>query len=99
VRRQVYLVDQPGASHNADPVAVLEDVVATIDAFLVEEPDRPVLVHCHGGRSRTGFVLKAWAMRRHGWSEDEAHAWLESRWPRVDRSNPTFVEVLRDRWS
>ena len=99
VRRQAYLVDQPGAAHNADPVAVLEDLVATIDAFLAEEPERPVLVHCHGGRSRTAFVLKAWAMRRHGWTEDEAHAWLEARWPRIDRTNTTFVEVLRTQWS
>jgi len=99
VRRQVYLVDRAGSDHNADPVAVLEDVVATIDAFLAEEPDRPVLVHCHGGRSRTAFVLKAWAMRRYGWTEDEAHAWLEARWPRIDRTNATFVEVLRTQWS
>lgn len=99
VRRQVYLVDQPGSEHNADPRAVLEDVVATIDAFLAEDPERPVLVHCHGGRSRTAFVLKAWAMRRHGWTEEEAHAWLEARWPRINRQNETFVEVLTTQWS
>lgn len=99
IRRQAYLVDQPGAEHNADPIAVLEDLVATIDAFLEEEPDRPVLVHCHGGRSRTAFVLKAWAMRRHGWSEDEAHRWLEARWDRITRDNATFVDVLRNHWA
>lgn len=99
VRRQAYLVDQAGAEHNADPLAVLEDVVATIDAFLEEEPDRPVLVHCHGGRSRTAFVLKAWAMRRNGWTEEEAHEWLESSWSRIDRTNPTFVDILRTQWS
>lgn len=99
IRRQAYLVDQAGAEHNADPIAVLEDLVATIDAFLEEDPDRPVLVHCHGGRSRTAFVLKAWAMRRHGWSEDEAHRWLEARWDRITRDNATFVDVLRNGWA
>ncbi|MFM8971216.1 MAG: ADP-ribosylglycohydrolase family protein [Actinomycetota bacterium] len=99
VRREVYLVDRPGPEHNADPLAVLEDVVATIDAFLTEDPERPVLVHCHGGRSRTALVLKAWAMRRHGWTEEEAHAWLEARWDRIDRTNPTFVDLLRNEWT
>lgn len=98
-RRQVYLVDRIGPEHNADPAAVLADVVATIEAFLEDEPERPVLVHCHGGRSRTAFVLKAWAMRRHGWTEDEAHAWLEASWPRIDRHNDTFIEVLTTQWS
>jgi ADP-ribosyl-[dinitrogen reductase] hydrolase len=53
-----------------------------------------VLVHCHGGRSRTALVLKAWAMRRHGWTEARAHEWLTARWPVADRSNDVFVEYL-----
>jgi protein-tyrosine phosphatase len=52
----------------------------------------------HGGRSRTAFVLKAWAMRRHGWSEGEAHAWLLRSWERVHRNNPVFTRVLREEW-
>ncbi|MFM7271536.1 MAG: ADP-ribosylglycohydrolase family protein [Actinomycetes bacterium] len=98
VRRQVYLVDRSGAQHNADPVRVLTDVVDTIDTLLAEDPDRPVLVHCHGGRSRTAFVLEAWAMRRFGWTAAEAHAWLTERWPRAELLNSTFVEVLERGW-
>jgi ADP-ribosyl-[dinitrogen reductase] hydrolase len=98
VRRQVYLVDRAGPEHNADPRRVLTDVVDTIDALLAEDPDRPVLVHCHGGRSRTALVLEAWAMRRFGWNAAEAHAWLLERWPRAELLNSTFVELLRDGW-
>jgi hypothetical protein len=47
---------------------------------------------------RTGFVLKAWAMRRHGWSEAGAHAWLVRSWDRVHTKNPVFARVLREEW-
>lgn len=98
VRREVYLIDRYAESDNHDPLAALTDAVEAIDAFLAEDPDRPVVVHCHGGHSRTGFVLKAWAMRRHGWDEERAHAWLAERWPHVERNNPVFVRVLREDW-
>ena len=98
VRREVFLIDQYEEHDNANPRAALADAVATIDALLAEDPARPVVVHCHGGRSRTGFVLKAWAMRRHGWSEAEAHAWLLRSWGRVHRNNPVFTRVLREGW-
>ena len=95
VRREVFLVDKAEADHNEDPVAVLTDVVNTIDAMLAEDASRPILVHCHGGRSRTAFILKAWAMRRFGWTEDQAHDWLARSWPIIDRRNTRFVEILR----
>jgi len=57
-----------------------------------------VLVHCHGGRSRTALVLKAWAMRHHGWDEAQAHAWMTDVWPRYAAHNPTFIELLRESW-
>jgi ADP-ribosyl-[dinitrogen reductase] hydrolase len=95
VRRQVYLVDKPG-EHNADLAAAVDDAVAAIDALLAE--GRAVVVHCHGGRSRTGLVLKAWKMRADGCNESEAHAWLEAQWPLVQRLNPTFTEFLTTVW-
>jgi ADP-ribosyl-[dinitrogen reductase] hydrolase len=98
VRRQVFLVDKAEPHHNEDPLAVLEDVVDTIDALLAENASRPILVHCHGGRSRTAFVLKGWAMRRFGWTEEQAHGWLQQSWPRIDRTNERFVEVLQREW-
>ena len=98
VRRQVFLVDKAEPHHNEDPLAVLADVVDTIDALLAEDPARPILVHCHGGRSRTAFVLKGWAMRRFGWTEEAAHRWLERSWDRIDRVNERFVHLLRSEW-
>ena len=70
----------------------------TIDALLAENPARLILVHCHGGRSRTAFVLKGWVMRRFGWTEEAAHRWLEQRWDRIDRINERFVQILREEW-
>lgn len=98
VRRQVFLVDKAESQHNEDPLAVLADVVDTIDALLAEDPARPILIHCHGGRSRTAFVLKGWAMRRFGWTEEEAHEWLQRSWDRIDRVNERFAHLLRSEW-
>ena len=92
VRRQVYLVDKPG-DHNDALATAVDDAVATVEALLAD--GCTVVVHCHGGRSRTGLVLKAWKMRTDGCSEPEAHDWLEAQWPLVQRLNPTFTEFLR----
>lgn len=92
VRRQVFLIDQPG-DHNHALEAAVDDAVRSIDAFLAE--GRTVVVHCHGGRSRTGLVLKAWKMRTDGIDERAAHAWLAERWHRYHDHNETFVEMLR----
>ena len=96
VRRQVFLVDQPG-DHNHALHAAVDDAVRSIDAFLAE--GRRVVVHCHGGRSRTGLVLKAWKMRADGVGEREAHDWLAARWHRYHDRNATFVEMLRTEWT
>jgi ADP-ribosyl-[dinitrogen reductase] hydrolase len=98
VRREVFLIDRDDATDNHNVLAALNDAVGSIDAFLAENPDRELLVHCHGGRSRTAFVLKAWAMKRNGWSEEEAHEWLFSSWEKANRRNPTFLSILRNDW-
>jgi len=80
-RREVYLIDQFGDANPTLEFAV-DDAVQSIDAFLDE--GRTVLVHCHGGRSRTGLILKAWKMKKEGWTgpdgEQLAHNWLAQRW-------------------
>ena len=95
VRREVYMIDKTGDANPALGAAVL-DAVDTVDAWLAE--GREVLVHCHGGRSRTALVLKAVAMRRNGLSADDAHEWLLDTWPRYDAWNATFAEFLRSEW-
>lgn len=91
VRREVYLIDQAAPSNAALGDAVA-DAVDAIAALLDE--GREVVVHCHGGRSRTGLVLKAWAMRNQGLTERQAHDWLASKWYRYDDYQPSFVELL-----
>ena len=81
LRREIYLIDQPGDA-NPDLEVAVNDAVTSIEAFL--EEGHTVLVHCHGGRSRTGLILKAWKMKKEGWSgadgEQRAHMWLSQKW-------------------
>lgn len=94
-RREVFLIDQSGPA-NADAATAVRDAVDAIDAFLAD--GRTVVVHCHGGHSRTGLVLKAWAMRTHGYSEREAHTWLAERWDQYEDYQRSFIELLDAEW-
>ena len=95
-RREHYIVDSWGNGHNPHLRDVCEDAVNTVDAFLRE--GKNVLVHCHGGRSRTGFILKAWYMRRYQVDHYEAHEWLAERWPHYVNWNEDFENFLNDEW-
>jgi ADP-ribosyl-[dinitrogen reductase] hydrolase len=92
VRRELYLVDQ-GLDHNAALGFAVTDAVDTLDAFRAE--GRNVVVHCHGGASRTGLVLRAWLMREHGWDEPTATSHLAERWPHLGLWNDSFTDFLR----
>ena len=94
-RREVFLIDQSGPA-NADPSSAVRDAVDSIDAFLAD--GQTVVVHCHGGHSRTGLVLKAWAMRTHGFTEREAHTWLAERWDQYQDYQDSFIELLETDW-
>ena len=96
VRREVHLIDRSGPA-NADASAAVRDAVDSIDAFLAE--GREVIVHCHGGHSRTGVVLKAWAMRTNGFTERQAHDWLAASWPEYRDWEPSFIELLEREWT
>jgi len=91
VRRELYLIDN--TYDNPDIASVVNDCVLTIDEWLKE--GRKVLVHCHAGRSRTGFILKAWYMNRYEASHAEAHEWLASQWSLYDpEGNSLFTSFL-----
>ena len=94
VRREVYLIDKDD-DHNPALASVVEDCVATIDAWRAE--GFTVVVHCHGGASRTGLILRAWLMRKHGWSSAQATKRLKSRWPCLGEWNESFTTFL-DTW-
>ena len=96
VRRQVYMRDNDGDANPNLFFAVKESVEA-IQAFLAE--GREVVVHCHGGRSRTGLVLKAWYMMHEGASHDEAEEWITEQWEHYRDWTPSFKKLLDKQWS
>jgi ADP-ribosyl-[dinitrogen reductase] hydrolase len=91
----MYILDE-SPEDNAGLADVVADAVATIDAFLAE--GLQVVVHCHGGASRTGLVLRAWLMHHNGWDEPTATAYLAERWPHLGLWNGHFTEFLRNEW-
>ena len=56
---------------------------------------RVVFVHCRNGVSRSGLVVVAHLMARHGWSRDRALDFVRSR-REVVRPNPAFLKLLLD---
>src|SRR5262249_31373820 len=56
---------------------------------------RVVFVHCRGGVSRSGLGGAADLMARHGWSRDEALAFVRSRRD-VVRPKPAFMGLLQE---
>ncbi len=95
--RQVFLLDRPDPAENPDLAKVVLETVNALDQAL--DAGLNVVVHCHGGRSRTALILKAWKMRKDGMSEIEAHDWLERSWPIIHRNNSNFHNFLVNEWS
>jgi ADP-ribosyl-[dinitrogen reductase] hydrolase len=93
-RREIYLIDT--ARKNPNLGAAVEDAVSAMEAFLAD--GKEVLVHCHGGRSRTGLILKAWYMRRFGVSHQEAEDWVVSVWEHYESWTRDFAEFLETSW-
>jgi ADP-ribosyl-[dinitrogen reductase] hydrolase len=93
-RREFYLIDND--ARNTHLHSIVKDAVDSIDAFLRE--GREVLIHCHGGRSRTGLILKAWYMRHENVDHDTAHQWIEGIWPHYATWTEDFTNFLDDEW-
>ena len=89
VHRMAYVADN---DHNHDLDAVLADVLDDLAALRAE--GRKVLVHCHGGASRTGLVLRAWLRRTEGMSAQEATDHVAERWPHLGLWNASFTAAL-----
>ena len=94
-RREFYLIDND--DRNTHLHSVVTDAVDSIEAFLRE--GREVVIHCHGGRSRTGLILKAWYMRHHNVDHDAAHNWVEKIWPHYATWTYDFGYFLDDEWN
>jgi len=89
VQRFAYLTDDES---NYDLAQVLDDVLGDMAALRAD--NNRVLVHCFGGASRTGLVLRAWLMRDEGMTAEEATAYVADRWPYLGRWNRSFDEHL-----
>ncbi|MGY1606359.1 ADP-ribosylglycohydrolase family protein [Geodermatophilus sp. SYSU D00700] len=87
--RMAYIADN---EHNVDLDVVLADVLDDLAALHAE--GHRVLVHCHGGASRTGLVLRGWLVRERGMSVEEATAHVAERWPHLGLWNDSFTAAL-----
>jgi hypothetical protein len=83
-------------TRDATPAPSL-DWLADRVAFVEEHrsQNRVVYVHCLNGVSRSVLVVTAYLMKRHGWSRDEALAFVRQRRP-IARPNPAFMELLSE---
>jgi ADP-ribosyl-[dinitrogen reductase] hydrolase len=89
VHRMAYIADN---DHNSDLDVMLADVLDDMAALRAE--GQKVLVHCHGGASRTGLVLRAWLRRTEGMTAEEATAYVAERWPHLGLWNDSFTAAL-----
>jgi ADP-ribosyl-[dinitrogen reductase] hydrolase len=89
LQRFAFLVDD---DTNTEVDVVLADVLDDIAALRAE--GRRVLVHCFGGASRTGLVLRGWLCRERGLSVEEATAQVRERWSHLGLWNRSFDAAL-----
>jgi ADP-ribosyl-[dinitrogen reductase] hydrolase len=89
LHRVAHLTDD---DHNADLDTVLADVLDDMAALRAE--GHRLLVHCHGGASRTGLVLRAWLVHEEGMTPREATAHVAERWEHLGLWNDSFTAAL-----
>jgi ADP-ribosyl-[dinitrogen reductase] hydrolase len=89
VHRMAYLADDDS---NTEIDAVLDDILEDMAALRAE--GHRILVHCHGGASRTGLVLRAWLRRTEGMSAREATDVVAAKWPYLGLWNDSFTAAL-----
>ena len=80
-------------SEPAPDLPWLGEQVAFIDEN--RRSGRTVFVHCRNGVSRSGMVVVAHLMDRHGWTRDEALEKVQAMRPIV-RPNPAFMRLLSE---
>src|SRR3954464_4058581 len=89
VHRMAYVADN---DYNHDLDVVLADVLDDLAALRAE--GHKVLVHCHGGASRTGLVLRGWLVRENGMTVEEATEHVAERWQYLGLWNESFTAAL-----
>jgi hypothetical protein len=81
---------------DAEPAPTLDWLRQQV-GFIAEQrgAGRTVFVHCRNGVSRSGMVVVAYLMARHGWPLDEALTFVRSKRDIV-RPNPAFMRLLEE---
>jgi ADP-ribosyl-[dinitrogen reductase] hydrolase len=72
---------------------MLADVLDDMKAL--QDEGHRLLVHGHGGASRTGLVLRGWLVREKRMSVEEATAHVADRWPHLGLWNDSFTAALQ----
>jgi Dual specificity phosphatase, catalytic domain len=79
---------------DAEPVPSLDWLRKQVGFIAAQRgAGRVVFVHCRNGVSRGGMVVTAYLMAKHGWSRDDALAFVRSR-REIVRPNPAFMRLL-----
>jgi ADP-ribosyl-[dinitrogen reductase] hydrolase len=89
LQRFAFLVDD---DTNTELDIVLSDVLDDVAALRAD--GRRVLVHCFGGASRTGLVLRGWLCRERRLSVEAATECVKRRWPHLGLWNRSFDAAL-----
>jgi ADP-ribosyl-[dinitrogen reductase] hydrolase len=98
-RREIYLVDQEpsdGVNPNLGLAGSVRAAVDAVRAFRAEGLE--VVVHCYGGASRTGLVLRAYLMSTEGMTDLQAIDHIEQRWPYLGLWSESFTDHLASDW-
>ncbi|MGA1697562.1 MAG: ADP-ribosylglycohydrolase family protein [Pontimonas sp.] len=95
-RVQFYLVDSPQPESNPNLEVVVEDIMNEVSKMMCRK--KKILIHCHAGVSRTGFVAKLVAMEWLNLTHSEAHDRLFGIYHRYQMSNPAFTEYLSEKF-
>jgi hypothetical protein len=69
----------------------LRRVVEFIDTQ--RKAGRTTYVHCMAGMNRSGAVVTAYLMSKHGWDRDRALAFVREKRPQI-QPNPTLMRLL-----
>lgn len=92
-RTDAHLWEPISDSEPAPGIDWLRRMVAFVAAN--RKQGRTTFVHCRNGVSRSGLVVTAYLMSEHGWTRDEALAFVRSK-RALTRPNPAFLRLLAD---
>lgn len=90
-RTEVYVWEPIRDAAPAPTVDWLKEKVDWVDSH--HRAGRTTFVHCFQGRSRSGLVVTAYLMHKHGWTRDEALEKIREKRPEI-RLNAAFLRLL-----